>query len=324
MDRRPEADLESPRLDQPLVLEPAQRREQRHRIAFARVDDAAVQQREGSRIEGRCESRAGLLGSNEALFVVAVLDHDDAFGRFRVALPVHACCAGGGEDAPAGLTGCKLFDIAKLLPSYRIGRVAFLRHRVAKVGDPRQAAASLQSRADQMRRGDRIGRPDRVGPELADHSHALADGVEPPTDPAVGSGHEAGIALAHCQMARGVEGKGAAHDGTGRDLGFEVVAGALVGAWVGRQHQRLPAESRQVLDEAQGALDAAAARHRREVVGDHQDALHRWTATGRRRKWVGCRSMCGMAINQANAIFQAPDAAVFEDRREALTQQKPR
>lgn len=42
----------------------------------------------------------------------------------------------------------------------------------------------------------------------------------------------------------------------------------------GGQHQGLPTEFRQVLREAQGALNPAAPRQRREVVGDHEYALH--------------------------------------------------
>ncbi len=123
-----------------------------------------------------------------------------------------------------------------------------------------------------MRGRDRIRRPDRVGPVPPDHRHAGRDRVEAPGRPAIGQRERARIAAEQRQVPRGVERERAPHDGAVGDLAQLVVAGVFVRARARGQHERLPPELRQVLHEAQRALDAAAAAQRREVIGDHQQA----------------------------------------------------
>src|SRR6185369_15201983 len=90
------------RTDAPGPLHAAQRLEERTRIALARIDDAAVQQRQDARVE-----RSGIeaaLRRRKRFLVVSVLDQRKALRRQRrVALPVQRLRARRDADDARGV-----------------------------------------------------------------------------------------------------------------------------------------------------------------------------------------------------------------------------
>jgi hypothetical protein len=72
-----------------------------------------------------------------------------------------------------------------------------------------------------------------------------------------------------------VERKGTFDHGAGGYLGQQVGRGVGVSARMRAQHDRLPAECRQVLDESQGPLNTARASQRWKMKGDHQHSSQR-------------------------------------------------
>ena len=233
-----------------------------------------MQQRHLARDERTAVCRDAL----EALLVVSVLDDRDAIGLRRIAVAVHRGGAARREDGACRRGEGGALDAVEGAPRRGVFRIAVLGHRVAEVGDPGQAGHLLQRRADAVRGRDRIRAPDRGRPVFPDHAQACGHGAEPPRHPAIGAREESGIASGDRELARRVECEGAFDDGACRDFAEEVLAGLLVRPRMHRQHDRFPAEGRQLLHETQRALHAAAPRERREVVRDHQERAHAGSA----------------------------------------------
>ena len=279
MDRGAEAQAQAACRQAPRALQLAECRHELQRIALRRVDDAAVQQGQHAGVQ-RAAVGAGGFGRREALFVEAVFQLHDARCCGGVVGAVGARRTRRGEDAERSLCNGALLNGLEGLPVLGVLRIALLRHRIAEVGDPGQAAATLQFGADEVCRGDGVGGPDRRRAMAPDQLHAPAHGVKAPADPTVGPRHGGHVALADGEVPCRVQSESSFDDGAGRDVGHQIGAGAFVGAQIGRQHHGLPVEARQLLDKTQGALDAAAAGQRREVVGDHQHGLHAGAAPG--------------------------------------------
>ena len=96
--------------------------------------------------------------------------------------------------------------------------------------------------AYQVRCCDWVGGPDRLWPKLPDHPHALMDSTDFPAYPTVRACHGADIAAGNGKMACGIECKGSSHDGTFGNVGHEIIAGALIGAWMSAEYHGFPAE----------------------------------------------------------------------------------
>ena len=177
------------------------------------------------------------------------------------------------EDHRRVALGRAALDLAVRAPSCRVGRITGLCHRVAEVGDPRQAAAARRSRRRSVGGGDRIGAPDACAPWRRAARAAIR--TRPgPAGPAVRNREKTRITAGDRQVPGGVERRNPYHLATAGDLLERCRVGALVGAGARRQHDRLPAELAGVLRESQRSLDAAAAAKRREVERDEQDGAH--------------------------------------------------
>ena len=75
-------------------------------------------------------------------------------------------------------------------------------------------------------------------------------------------------------MPRSIEWESASDDHTRGNFLSDIVPDLLMGAWMRRQNQRLPAEMPQVTGETERSQNSAAPGLQRRVEGDHQEAIH--------------------------------------------------
>ena len=211
-----------------LVPQMPQRFEQRDWIAFAGIDDAAMQQGKSTRVQ-RQPVLPRALGSHKTFFVVPVLKNDDSVGSLRVTGTVYLRCTGCGENAEGRRVYGVPLDCFELLPGHCVGGIAVLGHRVAKVRHPRDTALAVQLGTDQVSGGDGVGGPDDLGAMFLKQLHALPHGVEFPADPTIGARHEGRIAAKHRQVASCVESQSPTHFGPCRNILLQIVCGALIG-----------------------------------------------------------------------------------------------
>jgi hypothetical protein len=74
-------------------------------------------------------------------------------------------------------------------------------------------------------------------------------------------------------VPRCIKGEGSLDNNAPGHLIEKIFARTLIRTRVRGKHDRFPTECGQMLNKSQGALDTATARHRREMVRDHQDSL---------------------------------------------------
>ena len=178
-------------------------------VALAGVDDAAVEQGALAGVERPGIGREGGFGLAEAVFVEGVFQQFDAVGVLRVAVAVICDGAGRGEEGAAGLADGAVVELGVVAAGDRVGRVVVLRHGVAEVGDPGQAAARLERCADAVCGGDGVSGPQCLRLQAADDGQAGGDGAQPPAEPAVGARERGRVAAADGEVARGVPRLGA-------------------------------------------------------------------------------------------------------------------
>src|SRR6266853_2232500 len=242
------------------------------RVAFARIDDTAVHQRECS---WQQRTLVRTLEPRKTFFVIPVFDYGEAGDRHvRISLPVRTRCPRRYKDAEGRAAQRALFDLPETSPGFRIRRIAVLGHGIAKIRNPWQAGKTVEGMPDLVCGRYRIGAPYCVGTVVPDHGEAFGHRSEPPADPAVGPGSKCGVPALHGDMARRIQGECALHYGLWRQVRQLIVAHALVGPRMRAQNERLPAEPGEMASKTDRALNTTASRERWEVEGDHQKPFH--------------------------------------------------
>ena len=157
-------------------------------------------------------------------------------------------------------------------PKERLLRPCLVQHGIAKIRDPRQPAELVKGVADKMSGGHRVGCPDRLRPISPDQGQAGWNGAEQPGVVAIGQRKPGRISTPNGNMPCNVQCKCALDRHRRRNVHGRFGRTCRICAFMRRQQHGFPAEFREVLHEAQRALDTAAAFKRREMVRDHQDA----------------------------------------------------